>query len=268
MLRISTYADRLVEDLDNLQCPEPIKKMQQDWVGRSEGAEVDFFIGQENDFQNWIAGQTKSRFLQFAGKDVIRIYTTRPDTLFGATYMVLAPEHSMVDKLTTNDNREKVDSYRQRVAATSEEDRIAGRGEKNGVFTGGYAINPVTGEKIPVWIADYVLISYGTGAIMAVPGHDQRDLEFASAFHLPVRAVVMPSAIGCAACGKAEGNATEPLTTGNFAADGGLPEAFVDDGLGMQSKILKYHERTTDAHASKDYRMARQQRNRARGRQV
>ena len=185
MLRITSYADRLVEDLETLQWPESIKEMQQDWVGRSEGAEVDFFIGQESSFKDWMAARSKSGFPKSAGAEAIRIYTTRPDTLFGATYMVLAPEHPLVDQLTTGENRARVDAYRQRVAETSEEDRIAGRGEKSGVFTGGYAVNPVTGEKIPIWIADYVLISYGTGAIMAVPGHDQRDLEFARAFQSP-----------------------------------------------------------------------------------
>ena len=237
MLRITSYADRLVEDLDTLQWPESVKKMQQVWVGRSEGAEVDFFIGQESDFKDWIAGQTKSGFPQNAQADVIRIYTTRPDTLFGATYMVLAPEHPLVDTLTTSENREKVDAYRRRVAATSEEDRITGRGEKSGVFTGGHAINPVTGEKIQVWIADYVLISYGTGAIMAVPGHDQRDLEFAQAFNLPVRAVVAPTADWlCSMQTKLKGTQPEPLTAGNYAQRiSQLPEAFVDDGIGMQS---------------------------------
>ena len=141
-----------------------------------------------------MADRSKAGFPPNAGPDAIRIYTTRPDTLFGATYMVLAPEHPLVDTLTTGEQRAQVDAYRQRVAETSEEDRIAGRGEKSGVFTGGYAINPVTGEPIPIWIADYVLISYGTGAIMAVPGHDQRDLEFAHRnFNLPVRAVVTPT---------------------------------------------------------------------------
>jgi leucyl-tRNA synthetase len=237
MLRITNYADRLVEDLETLQWPDPIKEMQKNWVGRSEGAEVDFFIGQESDFKGWMAGQTKSGFPQNAGTDAIRIYTTRPDTLFGATYMVLAPEHPLVDRLTTSENREQVDAFRQRVAATSEEDRIAGRGEKSGVFTGGYAINPVTGEKIPVWIADYVLISYGTGAIMAVPGHDQRDLEFARAFQIPVRAVVMPSADWMRSMqDKLKGTQPIPPTFENYARQiGELPEAFVDDGIGMQS---------------------------------
>jgi leucyl-tRNA synthetase len=211
--------------------------MQQDWVGRSEGAEVDFFIGQEFSFKDWMDARSKSGYPKNVGTEAIRIYTTRPDTLFGATYMVLAPEHPLVDQLTTGENRARVDAYRQRVAETSEEDRIVGRGEKSGVFTGGYAVNPVTGEKIPIWIADYVLISYGTGAIMAVPGHDQRDLEFARAFHLPVRAVVLPSADWLLTMqDKLKGTQQAPLTAENYARQiGELPEAFVDDGIGIQS---------------------------------
>ena len=233
MLRITSYADRLVEDLESVQWPEPIKEMQRNWVGRSEGAEVDFFIGKESGFESWIAARSKTGFPQNAGDDAIRIYTTRPDTLFGATYMVLAPEHPLVDRLTIGGNRERINEYRKRVAETSEEDRIAGRGEKSGVFTGGHAINPVTGEKIPVWIADYVLISYGTGAIMAVPGHDQRDLEFAQSFRLPVRAVVKPPADWLRT---AQEKLRDPLTMENYAERiGELPEAFVDDGTGMQS---------------------------------
>ncbi len=233
MLRITSYADRLVEDLESVQWPEPIKEMQRNWVGRSEGAEVDFFIGKGSGFESWIAARSKTGFPQNAGDDAIRIYTTRPDTLFGATYMVLAPEHPLVDRLTTGGNRERINEYRKRVAETSEEDRIAGRGEKSGVFTGGHAINPVTGEKIPVWIADYVLISYGTGAIMAVPGHDQRDLEFAQSFRLPVRAVVKPPADWLRT---AQEKLRDPLTMENYAERiGELPEAFVDDGTGMQS---------------------------------
>ena len=234
MLRITEYADRLVEDLDSLQWPDPIKEMQKNWVGRSEGAEVDFFIGQDSAYRDWLAARSVSGFLQDAGTDAIRIYTTRPDTLFGATYMVLAPEHPLVDRLTTGENREQVDAYRKRVAATSEEDRIAGRGEKSGIFTGGHAINPATGEKIPVWIADYVLISYGTGAIMAVPGHDQRDLEFACAFRIPVRAVVKPPADWLRSMQDKTPRA--PLTDETYPQlISALPEAFTDDGTGMQS---------------------------------
>ncbi len=228
MLRITAYADRLVEDLESLDWPESIKESQRNWVGRSEGAEVDFFAGEPGPgFLQWMKARAGSGFPEAVPADVIRVYTTRPDTLFGATYMVLAPEHPLVDNVTTPDRRGAVDAYRQRVATMSEEDRIAGRGEKSGVFTGGNATNPVTGEGIPIWIADYVLISYGTGAIMAVPGHDQRDFEFARNFSLPVRAVVMPPD---AWLGRM--NAHRDDYAARIAE---LPEAFVDDGQGMQS---------------------------------
>jgi leucyl-tRNA synthetase len=232
MLRITVYADRLVEDLETLQWPEPIKEMQKNWVGRSEGTEVDFFIGAADAFGDWRSARAKSGFPEEAGPDAVRIYTTRPDTLFGATYMVLAPEHSWVDRLTAPSHRKQVAEYRQRVAETSEEDRIAGRGVKSGVFTGSYATNPASGERIPVWIADYVLISYGTGAIMAVPGHDQRDLEFARQFGLPVRAVVMPSSDWLS---KMLQGPTSHSAESYAASIGDLPEAFVEDGVGMQS---------------------------------
>ena len=252
MLRITEYADRLVE---MLQWPDAIKEMQKNWVGRSEGAEVDFFVGKESAFEDWMTGRSKSGFSENTGPDTIRIYTTRPDTLFGATYMVLAPEHPLVDALTTDENRKQIEEYRQRAAETSEEDRIAGRGEKSGVFTGGYATNPVNGERIPVWIADYVLISYGTGAIMAVPGHDQRDLEFAQKFGLPVRAVVSPTEDWLRQL-QEKLKETQPisLTIENYTKHiGDLPEAFVEDGVGMQSsnrEISLNGLRTVDAQKS------------------
>ncbi len=252
MLRITAYADRLVEDLEPLEWPESIKEMQKNWVGRSEGAEVDFFIGtSRTDYDKWISDRLKSGLPDDPGPNAIRIYTTRPDTLFGATYMVLAPEHPLVDKLTADSCRREVDAYQKVAAATSEEDRIAGRGEKSGVFTGSFAINPVTGEPIPIWIADYVLISYGTGAIMAVPGHDQRDFEFARKFKLPIRAVVMPpdewlQQMQTSYDELQKGSPVKLRRTDrpqrlrinrdDFAkCIGELPEAFVGDGEGMQS---------------------------------
>ena len=251
MLRITAYADRLVEDLETLQWPDSIKEMQKNWVGRSAGAEVDFYIGEEISFNEWISNRRNQGFPRDEEPDTIRIYTTRPDTLFGATYMVLAPEHPLVDHLVTDDHRSRVEEYRQRVATTSEEDRIAGRGAKSGVFIGAYATNPVNGERIPIWIADYVLLSYGTGAIMSVPGHDQRDLEFAQLFDLPVRAVVAPPVewldrVGSQLNSRAQNTTAdspspEPaqpvkLTVENYPQRiAELPEAFVDDGVGMQS---------------------------------
>ena len=170
MLRITAYAQRLLDDLNAVDWPESLKKMQSDWIGRSEGAEVDFQVD--------------------GSGERIRVFTTRPDTLFGATYMVLAPEHALVEQIVTGEQREAVEAYRDAAAKKSDLDRTDLAKEKTGVFTGGHAVNPVNGKKIPIWIADYVLISYGTGAIMAVPGHDTRDLEFAQEFNLPVIEVV------------------------------------------------------------------------------
>src|SRR5208282_2504968 len=175
MLRITAYAERLIEDLDELDWPRSIKDMQRNWVGRSEGALVDFPV------------RTRD------GNDTIKVYTTRPDTLFGATYMVLAPEHPLVDLVTDLAHRPGVDDYRAAAAGKSDVERTELTKTKTGVFTGAHATNPVNGQQIPVWIADYVLMGYGTGAIMAVPGHDERDFEFAKAFDLSVVRVVAPS---------------------------------------------------------------------------
>ncbi|HUT31524.1 MAG TPA: leucine--tRNA ligase [Sedimentisphaerales bacterium] len=176
MLRITRYADRLLEDLAEVDWPESIKKLQIDWIGKSVGAEVDFRVD--------------------GFDEVIRVFTTRPDTLFGATYMVLAPEHALVDKITTGSKKDEVGKYREDAARKSDLDRTDLAKEKSGVFTCAYAINPVNDEKIPIWISDYVLISYGTGAIMAVPAHDERDFEFASKFNLPIIPVVEPDDAG------------------------------------------------------------------------
>ena len=172
MLRITKYAERLLKDLELVDWPESIKKLQRDWIGKSIGAEVSFKL---------------DRF-----DEEIRVFTTRPDTLFGATYMVIAPELELVDVITTREHKEAVENYRRLAATKSDLDRTDLAKEKTGVFTGAYAINPVNGEKIPVWISDYVLISYGTGAIMAVPAHDERDFEFAKKFNLPIIQVVEP----------------------------------------------------------------------------
>jgi leucyl-tRNA synthetase len=172
MLRITAYADRLQDELSGLDWPESIKLLQRNWIGRSEGAEVDFRLPRK--------------------RAKITVFTTRPDTLFGATYMVLAPEHELVDKITTAAQRTAVDAYRKEVAQKSDLERTNLAKEKTGVFTGGFAINPVNDQKVPIWIADYVLSSYGTGAIMAVPAHDERDFEFAKKFDLEIREVVQP----------------------------------------------------------------------------
>ncbi|MDR1727627.1 MAG: leucine--tRNA ligase [Acidobacteriota bacterium] len=239
MLRITKYADRLVEDLDTLDWPDAVKEMQRNWVGRSTGAEVDFYVGAPGgagSFEAWKAARARTGFPDEPGEDALRVYTTRPDTLFGATYMVLAPEHPWVDRLATEENRAAVDDYRRRAAATSEEDRVAGRGEKSGVFTGGYAVNPVDGGRVPVWIADYVLASYGTGAIMAVPGHDQRDFEFARKFNLPIRAVVAPTPDWLQRIGDKFGGEFAALTPEGYerrVAD--IPEVFAEEGTSINS---------------------------------
>jgi leucyl-tRNA synthetase len=199
LLRITAYAERLITDLDSLDWSESIKGMQRNWIGKSDGAEVDFALE---------SGQT------------IRVYTTRPDTLFGATYMVLSPEHALVETITTPVQKQAVDDYRAQAARKSDFERTELAKKKTGVWTGAYAINPVNQEKVPVWIADYVLASYGTGAIMAVPAHDERDFEFAKTFSLPIRTVVTPSA--------------EWLAKTKSTPDE-LTEAYTDDGLACNS---------------------------------
>ena len=193
MLRITAYAGRLEDDLESLDWPEGVKALQRNWIGRSTGAEVDFYIGGDaKEFEEWKLSRTASGFARKPGGDVLRVYTTRPDTLFGATYMVIAPEHPCVKRLTTVENAAAVKTYCEQAAAKSDLDRTELAKEKTGVFTGSYAINPVNGEPTPIWVADYVLISYGTGAIMAVPAHDERDFEFAQQFGIPIKAVVDP----------------------------------------------------------------------------
>ncbi len=172
MLRITAYAERLIDELEPLDWPEGIKLLQRNWIGKSEGAEVQFALADRD--------------------GVISVFTTRPDTLYGATYMVLAPENPLVDRLTTDEERNAVTDYRNQVSAKSDLERTDLAKEKTGVFTGAYAINPASKERIPIWIADYVLMGYGTGAIMGVPAHDERDLEFARKFDLPIINVVQP----------------------------------------------------------------------------
>lgn len=192
MLRITAYAERLIDGLETVDWPAGIKKLQYDWIGRSSGAEVDFYIGDEASFGSWKLLRKDSPLADPPPQDVLRVYTTRPDTLYGATYMVVAPEHPLVDQLTKPEQASSVQAYREKASFKSDRERTEGDRAKTGVFTGSYAINPVTEKPIPIWIADYVLATYGTGAIMAVPAHDTRDFEFATAFNLPVIAVVNP----------------------------------------------------------------------------
>ncbi len=200
MLRITAYAERLLNDLDELDWPEGIKLLQRNWIGRSEGAEIDFKI--ENHDAH------------------VRVFTTRPDTLYGGTFLVLAPEHLLVDQIVTEEQWPAVREYRERTARKSELERADLSKEKTGVFTGAYAINPATSKKIPIWIADYVLLGYGTGAIGGVPAHDERDLEFAKKFDLPIIVVVQPTrdepAIGFTGEGVA---VNSPIINGLTSAD-------------------------------------------------
>ena len=207
MLRITAYAERLIDELEGLDWPDGIKLLQRNWIGRSEGAEIEFKIDNHD-----------AR---------IRVFTTRPDTLYGATYMVLAPEHSLVDQIVTEEQWPVVREYRERTARKSDLERTELAKEKTGVFTGAFAINPANEEKIPIWIADYVLLGYGTGAIQAVPAHDERDLEFARKFDLPIRQVVQPP-----------GN-EDPI---GFVGDGVAINSPVIDGLESRDAIRKITE--------------------------
>ncbi|PRT24947.1 leucine--tRNA ligase [Bacillus wiedmannii] len=206
MLKITAYGDRLLEDLDELDWPESLKDMQRNWIGRSEGAEVHFNID-----------GTDEKFT---------VFTTRPDTLFGASYCVLAPEHALVADITTAEQKEAVEAYINSVTMKSDLERTELAKEKTGVFTGAYAVNPVNGEKLPIWIADYVLATYGTGAVMAVPAHDERDYEFASTFNLPMKEVVKG------------GDITKEAYTGDGAH---VNSAFLD-GLNKEEAIVKMIE--------------------------
>ncbi len=202
LLRITAYAERLLDDLERVDWPESIKTMQRVWIGKSEGAEVDFPV------QGLESGPA------------IRVFTTRPDTLFGATYMVLAPEHPLVGVITTPAQRAPVQAYQTEAARKSDLERTELAKKKTGVFTGAYAVNPVNQEPIPVWIADYVLASYGTGAIMAVPAHDERDFAFARQFGLAVRTVVQPTEAWL----RATGGTSDRLT-----------QAYVEEGVAVNS---------------------------------
>ena len=209
VLKITAYADRLLDDLALVDWPASTLEMQRNWIGRSIGAEVDFALDR-------VRGN-------------LRIFTTRPDTLFGATYMVLAPEHPLVDAITTADRQEAVRAYREAAARKSDLVRQEAR-EKTGVFTGGHAVNPVNGEKLPIWIADYVLMGYGTGAIMAVPGHDERDWEFARRFGLPILEVVKGGNLEQGAYVDLENGIAVNSTTpdGSFSIDGLKASAAID----------------------------------------
>ncbi|MDX1680331.1 MAG: leucine--tRNA ligase [Akkermansiaceae bacterium] len=217
MLRITKYAQRLIDELDTLDWPDGIKLLQKNWIGRSEGAEVVFDV---------------------EGNDVT-VFTTRPDTLFGATYMVLAPEHPLVAQITAAEQKDAVEAYQKSCASKSDLDRGDLNKDKSGVATGAHAINPVNGEQIPVWIADYVMMGYGTGAIMAVPAHDERDFEFATKFELPIIEVVAPAddeTVGAVYDRPSDDSAAQEPSMGGHRPP--LQEAFTDHGIAINSDIL------------------------------
>lgn len=228
MLRITAYAERLEKDLDMLDWPENIKLLQRNWIGRSTGAEVDFFIGtflgpagkpSKKEYEGWRFDRQVAGYPRKPDESVLRIYTTRPDTLFGATYMVIAPEHPLVPKLTAPEQQEAVEAYCAEAIRKSDLDRTDLAKVKTGVFTGSYAINPVNDQAIPIWVADYVLATYGTGAIMAVPAHDTRDFEFARQYGLSIVPVVDP--------GEAVGALREEVLAGRTV--------YVEEGVAINS---------------------------------
>lgn len=202
VLKITAYADRLLEDLETLDWPESIKDMQRNWIGRSEGAKVSFKVEQS--------------------EDKIDVFTTRPDTIYGATFLVLSPEHTLVNQITTPEHLDTITRYQQEAAKKSDLERTDLAKEKTGVFTGAYALHPLSGERVPIWIADYVLSTYGTGAVMAVPGHDERDFEFAQTFDLPVKYVI-------------EGE----LTNGVYSGDGSHVHSNELNGLNNKDAMSK-----------------------------
>jgi leucyl-tRNA synthetase len=216
LMRITAYAERLLEDLEPLNWSHSIKEMQRNWIGKSEGAEVRFLL---DDMQQFKADEG----FETHPLTRITVFTTRPDTLFGATYMVLSPEHELVPRITTPEQKKAVEEYQQAAARKSEFERTEVAKKKTGVFTGAYAVNPVNGERVPIWIADYVLASYGTGAIMAVPGHDERDFEFAKQFGLPIVTVVQP---------------TEKWLKETGSTSNNLKEAYCEEGIAVNSGIL------------------------------
>jgi leucyl-tRNA synthetase len=222
MLKITAYADRLLADLDKLDWPEGIKAMQRDWIGRSEGADVDFALPDHG--------------------ENIRVFTTRPDTLFGATYMVLSPEHALVEKVTTTDQAEAVRAYCDQARAKSDLERTDLAKDKTGVFTGAYAVNPVNDKRMPIWVADYVLATYGTGAIMSVPAHDVRDYEFATKFDLPIIEVV------------SGGDVSQEAYTGDglLVNSGLINDLKVDDA---KAKITAWLEEKNLGRASVNYKL-------------
>jgi leucyl-tRNA synthetase len=242
--KITDYADRLLADLDLIDWPENIKALQRNWIGRSEGVEFDLPIdGRRGD---------PSMVAPVHGDLAIRVFTTRPDTVYGMTFVVLAPEHPLIEMVTTPEQRSTVQSYVERTHQTSEIERLSSGSERSGVFTGSFAIHPFTGQRIPVWVADYVLPGYGTGAIMAVPAHDARDFDFAQQHGLPSQVVIEPAAGSSV---PASGRQTSPyegegvlVQSGQFT---GLPSAIARQritgwleqaGIGQRKVSYRMHD--------------------------
>ncbi|NOX38617.1 MAG: leucine--tRNA ligase [Calditrichaeota bacterium] len=226
--KITAYADRLLNNLDKLDWPEKTKTMQRNWIGRSEGAEIDFRLADGSD-------------------RLIKVFTTRPDTLFGVTYMVLAPEHPLVEEITTPTQKAEVEQYVEATLRESEIERLFTEKEKTGVFTGAFAINPVNREKVPIWIADYVLMTYGTGAVMAVPGHDERDFEFATKFELPIRKVILEP-----------GTEEDAPLTAAYTGEGTMIQSGPFSGMPSQEgreKIIQWLEEKGIGRRKVNYRM-------------
>ncbi|MEO6870713.1 MAG: leucine--tRNA ligase [Chthoniobacterales bacterium] len=226
MLRITAFAERLIDELEPLDWPEGIKLLQRNWIGKSAGSEVRFAIE--------------------GSAEAITVFTTRPDTLYGATYMVLAPENPLVARLTTNEQRKTVADYKAEISAKSDLERTDLAKDKTGVFTGGHAINPASGERVPIWIADYVLMSYGTGAIMGVPAHDERDFEFAQKFALTIKQVVARGSAPVPGAGEGvspsrtslAGSIAEKPAPETGAPPGEIQSAFIGDGVAVNSPLI------------------------------
>lgn len=237
MLRITAYADRLLEDLDDLDWPESIKEMQRNWIGRSEGAELDFVVINGN------GEEAKKR---------ITVYTTRPDTIFGATYLVLAPEHPCLSSLLSEAQSKHVEVYRELAFKKSDLERTELQKEKTGVFTGCYAKNPANGQAVPIWVADYVLGSYGTGAIMAVPAHDTRDFEFAMKYTIPISWVVKPDDSNC-------GNFKRPFSGEGSMINSSCSESGLDiNGLPSKeaaSGVIQWLEKSGNGKKKVNYKL-------------
>lgn len=223
VLKITAYADRLIDDLDLVDWPESVKEMQRNWIGRSVGAAVYFKVAGQEDKQ-------------------IEVFTTRCDTLFGASYVTLAPELDLVDEITTPEQKAAVKAYQEAASRRSDLERTDLNKDKTGVFTGAYAINPVNGAKLPIWISDYVLASYGTGAVMAVPAHDERDWEFAKKFDLPIKRVLVGG----------------DLTEGAYTGDGEHVNSAFLDGLTIEAaktKMLEWLEANGAGQKKVNYRL-------------